>query len=250
MRRGIRRAIAAALLIGSAGATMLAQRGWGSYNYAGAVPYDGKFTFVRMSYATGFSRREPTWAHDYPTGEVHFMKILTSVSNVPAHVEETSVLPFNSPEIFKFPLLYLVEPGYWNMVDDDVTGLRSYLTKGGFLIVDDFPYWAWSNFELQMSRVFPNGKWIELDVKHPIFHSFFEISTLDIVPAYPQLGPRPIFMALFEDNDPSKRMLAIANYQNDLSEFWEFSERGIYPVDASNEAYKIGVNEFMYGILH
>ncbi len=37
-----------------------------------------------------------------------------------------------------------------------------------------------------------------------------------------------MFRALFEDNDPKKRMLAVANYQNDLSEFWEFSEQGRY----------------------
>ena len=61
------------------------------------------------------------------------------------------------------------------------------------------------------------------------------------------LGDRPRFMALFEDNDPKKRMLCIANYQNDLSEFWEFSETGRYLVPDSNEAYKVGVNQFIYG---
>ena len=61
---------------------------------------------------------------------------------------------------------------------------------------------------------------------------------------------KPRFMALFEDNDPKKRMLCIANYQNDLSEFWEFSEEGRYLVQDSNEAYKVGVNQFIYGITH
>lgn len=249
MKRWGLQAIAAALVIAAAGGTMVAQRGWGGFEYAGAAAYDGKFIFVRMSYPTGF-RREPRWAHDYPVGEQNFMKILTAVSNVPAHTEVTSVLPFSSPEIFKFPLLYLVEPGDWQLQDAEVESLRSYLLKGGFLIVDDFPYWAWNNFELQMGRVFPKGRWIELDITHPIFDAFFEIPTLDIVPAYPALGPRPMFMAMFEDNDPTKRMYAIANYQNDLSEFWEHSVDGPYPVDASNEAYKIGVNEFIYGITH
>jgi hypothetical protein len=43
-------------------------------------------------------------------------------------------------------------------------------------------------------------------------------------------------------------MYAIANYQQDLSEFWEFSEQGRYLVQDSNEAYKIGINQFIYGI--
>ena len=46
---------------------------------------------------------------------------------------------FSDPELFKFPVAYLVEPGFWYMSESDVTNLRAYLLKGGFLIVDDFP---------------------------------------------------------------------------------------------------------------
>ena len=234
-------------------ATTLAQRP-GSYSqrqsYTGNVRYDGKFVFVRMSYPFG-GRQGAPWAHDYPVGEEHFLKILTSISNVDAHISESSIMSFSDPELFKFPVAYLVEPGFWYMSESDVTTLRAYLQKGGFLIVDDFPQRAWGNFEQQMARVFPDLHWTELtDAKHAIFHSFFEINSLDIVPMAYNLGDKPRFMALFEDNDPSKRMVAIANYQNDLSEFWEFSEVGRYLVQDSNEAYKVGVNQFIYGITH
>jgi hypothetical protein len=250
--------ILAALVAGTA--TTFAQRP-GSYrppqqSYTGNVRYDGRFVFVRMSYAWNGGRGAP-WAHDYPTGEEHFLKILTSISNVDAHVDASSIMHFSDPELFKFPVAYLIEPGYWYMSESDVTNLRAYLLKGGFMIVDDFPFRTqgridtWGNFEEQMSRVFPEGKWIELtDASHPIFHSFFEVNSLDIVPMAYNLGDKPRFMALFEDNDPKKRMLCIANYQNDLSEFWEFSEEGRYLVQDSNEAYKVGVNQFIYGITH
>jgi len=250
--------ILAALVAGTA--TTLAQRP-GSYrapqqSYSGNVRYDGRFVFVRMSYAWSGGRGAP-WAHDYPTGEEHFLKILTSISNVNAHVDASSIMHFSDPELFKFPVAYLIEPGYWYMSESDVTNLRAYLLKGGFMIVDDFPYRTqgridtWGNFEEQMSRVFPEARWIELtDASHPIFHSFFEVNSLDIVPMAYNLGDKPRFRALFEDNDPKKRMLCIANYQNDLSEFWEFSEEGRYMVADSNEAYKVGVNQFIYGITH
>ena len=215
------------------------------------MPYDGRFVFVRMSYTSAmFGRGGAAWAHDYPDGEANFLRILTEVSNVPANLEGTNVMAFDDPEIFKFPVIYLVEPGYWAMSDDQVTTLRDYLLKGGFLIVDDFPYWGWDQFALQMSRAFPALEWQDIDVTQPIFHSFFDIATLDIVPAYPALGERPIFRALFEDNDPTKRMYAVANYQNDLSEFWEFSREGRYAIDETNEAYKVGVNQFIFGMTH
>ena len=221
-----------------------------SQSYTGNVRYDGKFTFVRMSYPW-FGRQEPAWAHDYPYGENNFMKLFTAISNVSAHVDTSSVMSFSDPDLFKFPVAYLCEPGFLQLSEMDVTSLRAYLTKGGFLIVDDFPNRQWGSFEVQMNRVFPEARWIELtDTSHPIFHSFFEINSLSIVPMAYNLGDRPRFLALFEDNDMNKRMLAIANYQNDLSEFWEYSATGRYLVSDNNEAYKVGVNQFIYGITH
>jgi len=253
--RRLRGAALVALLVGLvAVAGPIAQRRYGSSaQYAGNVTYDGKFTFVRVSYSAGFGgrgfRQGAPWAHDYPYGEHNFLKILAAVSNVPLHVGETSIMALSDPDLFKFPVAYLVEPGYWYMGEEEMLGLRNYLTKGGFLIVDDFPGNAWYNFDLQMSRVFPQLKWIEIGLEHAIFHSFFEIDPHEVPQSY-NLGGPPMFFALFENNDPSKRMLAIANYQNDLSEFWEAVETGFRPTPETNESYKVGINQFIYGITH
>ena len=230
-------------------------RAYQSQSYSGNVRYDGRFVFVRMSYPYS-GRGDIKWAHDYPDGERNFLEILTTISNVSAHTDASSIMSFGDPELFKFPVAYLVEPGYWYLAESEVVALRAYLQKGGFLIVDDFPNRSqgnidsWGNFEVQMGRVFPEGKWIELDPTHPLFHSFFDINSFDTLPPAYNLGGRPMFMALFEDNDPKKRMLVVANYQNDLSEYWEASSTGYYIVDNSNEAFKYGVNQFIYGITH
>jgi hypothetical protein len=55
---------------------------------------------------------------------------------------------------------------------------------------------------------------------------------------------------MFENNDPNKRLMAIANYNNDISEYWEFSDTGFAPVSDTNEAYKLGVNYIIYGMTH
>ena len=246
------RTAAIVLLALTAGATALAQRGGGLGGYYGGprsgympnVRYDGRFVFVRMSYPSNGGRRDPFWSHDYPVGEENFLKIMTAVSNLRPHVEASSVMAFDDPEMFKFPVIYLCEPGFWWLSDAQVIALRNYLTKGGFLIVDDFPIEAWPNFDLQMSRVFPEAQWHDLDLAHPMFHTFFEIETLQ----FPTYRGMPIFRALYQDNDPTKRMQVIANFQNDLSEYWEHSDEGYAPVDVTNEAYKIGVNEFIYGL--
>ena len=37
-----------------------------------------------------------------------------------------------------------------------------------------------------------------------------------------------------------RRLMMIANYNNDIAAYWKFSGYGYYPIDLSNEAYKFG----------
>jgi hypothetical protein len=45
-------------------------------------------------------------------------------------------------------------------------------------------------------------------------------------------------------------LIAIANYNTDLSEFWEFADEGYRPIEDTNEAFKLGVNYIIYGLTH
>jgi hypothetical protein len=53
---------------------------------------------------------------------------------------------------------------------------------------------------------------------------------------------------IYQDNDPRKRLQMIVNYNTDISQYWEWSGRGLRPFDETNEAYKLGVNYVMYGM--
>ncbi len=215
----------------------------------GNIPYYGRFTFVRLSYRN-FGRGGDGWVHDYPRGDEHFMKIINAVTLVNPHGDgETNILGLDDPELFNYPIAYMSEPGYWTMSEAELAGLTAYIAKGGFLIFDDFRQEHWYNFELQMNRVFPKAIWHQLTADHPIFHSFYDIGSLDLIPQYFNYGT-PKFYGLFEDNDPTKRMIAIANYDTDLSEFWEFSDSGARAIEETNEAFKLGVNYIIYGMTH
>jgi Domain of unknown function (DUF4159) len=84
-------------------------------------------------------------------------------------------------------------------------------------------------------------RFLEMDPAHAIFHAFFEITSLGNFPQAYNAG-RAIFRGVFEDNDPQKRLQMIINYNTDISQFWEWSGRGLRPIDETNEAYKLGVN--------
>ena len=216
------------------------------------VPYDGRFTFARIRYSMpgelgGFRGGwDQTWSHDYPRAERHFTKILSELSTLHVRTDASNVLTLDDPELFKYPIAYICEPGFWRPSDAEVAGLRTYLEKGGFLIVDDFEGSHWYNFEAQMRRVLPEGRLVQLTADHPIFDSFYRVQSLDYV--HPYYGTPSTFHGIFEDNDPTRRLMVIVNYDNDVAEYWEFSDTGLFPLDLSNEAYKLGVNYIVYAL--
>ena len=222
------------------------------------IPYDGRFTFARLKYVTGpggwYYRGLPAWAHGYSDAERNLMNIVSELSNFSLHITESNVFALDDPALCRYPIVYMTEAGYWTMTDQEAAAFRAYLLKGGFAIFDDFRGdfrggGGWDNFESNMQRVLPNARFVDLDPTHPIFHSFFEINSFDIIPQFYDRGT-PVFRGLFEENDPSKRLLAMVNFNTDVSNFWEFSATGLKPIDESNQAYKLGVNYIIYGLTH
>ncbi len=223
------------------------------------LPYDGRFIFTRVRYAVAnggyYYRGLPSWAHGYSEAEENLLKIMSTVSLVHPHLDGSDVLALDDPMIAKFPVSYMTEAGYWVMTDSEAAALRKYLLKGGFLILDDSRdgfspgNMGWANIEANFRRALPEYHWVDLTAAHPIFHTFFEIPSLDIVRQYYDRGT-PVFRALFANNDPTKRIMVLANFNTDVSNYWEFSATGFRPIDDSNEAYKLGVNYLIYALTH
>jgi hypothetical protein len=256
--------IAAACLLFSG--ALLAQRGFGGFGGRGPsragpnIRYDGRFTFVRVQYDTApggyWAGGRPSWIHGYPLAERNLMKIMNEVSYLGAH-NEVNTVTLGDPELFKYPVAYIIEVGWWTLTDREAAALRAYLRKGGFLFVDDFkptgwrgiPGAGWEAFEENMKRVLPEAQFLEMQPSDPVFHAFFEINDLTHFPQAYNSGS-PIFKGIFEDNDRRQRLMAIVNYNTDISQFWEWSGRGFRPFDETNEAYKLGVNYLLYGLTH
>src|SRR5688500_3876279 len=208
------------------------------------VPYDGRFTFVRIRY-TVYGRSG--WEYDYPAMERNLMTMIGELTSLAPHKKGSNIHTLDDPEMLKFPVAYLSEPGYWHMSEAEVLGLRTWLAKGGFLIVDDFMLNEWHNFEREIKRVLPKANIARLDVSHPIFNSFFKIMSLDMpYPSRPNI--RAEFLGIYEDNDPTKRLNVVINYNNDIGDYMEWSGDGIWPVNVTNDAYKLAINYIVYGM--
>jgi hypothetical protein len=217
------------------------------------VEYDGRYTFVRLRWggASSSSRAwNAAWNHDFPRAEQNLLEILRELTNLDLRTDGSRILSLDDPDLFKYQVAFMWEPGFWTLTDVEAAAFRAYLQKGGFAVFEDFdgPR-QWANFEAQMRRVLPDGRFVRLDNTHRIFDSFFTVRDIDAI-VHPMSRLRPSYYALFENNDPSKRLMVVANFDNDVPEYWEWSGQGLFPFDASNEAYKLGVNYTIYGLTH
>jgi hypothetical protein len=223
-------------------------------HYSAPVSYDGRFTLVRLRWggSSPHARRgfQDAWSHDYPRAEQHLSAIIRELTYLDVHDEGNEILMLDDPNLFKYPVALMWEPGFWTLTDREAASFRAYLLKGGFAIFEDFDGTAqWTNFEQQMHRVLPDAQFRRLDNSHQIFNLFFRIKDIDAI-VHPMSHIRPSYYGIFEGNDPSRRLMVVANYDNDVPEYWEWSGEGLFPFDASNEAYKLGVNYMLYGLSH
>ncbi len=221
------------------------------------VPYDATYTFVRVRFNSwrrsgfrgGFGRGGgPGWAHDYPYADDNFIKILDEITLLGPNTVGTNIIDADDPELHRYPIAYVSEPGEWAPTQAEVDNVAEYLGKGGFLILDDFRgSGEWRNVEAIFNAIMPGHRFRMLELEEPIFNSFFQIESLDLPhPNFRQANP--MFLGLHENDDPTGRLMVIANFNNDIGDYWEYSDLGYFPIDLSNEAYKFGVNYVIYAM--
>ena len=121
----------------------------------------------------------------------------------------------DDPRLFDNPIIYISEPGYWTIRDSEAANLRNYLLKGGFVIFDDFEGPDhWENLVAQMHRALPDHDFVKIDERHPIFHSFYNIDKIHV--PHPSMNVTPGYYAMYENNDPTRRMIALATVAVDM----------------------------------
>lgn len=229
---------------------------WEDVSAIDNAPYDGRFTFFRVRFepsfggdGRGFGRgrgNDKKWDHDTPRADRHFMKILEELTTLRPKMDCNVIYAFGDPESFKYPIAYVSEPGFWTQDETELKGIREYVAKGGFIIFDDFTGSHWYNFEEQWRRAFPDLQLVQLPKAIQLFDTFYDIRDTEL----PLTIGQGVWFGAFEDNDPTKRLVAVANYNADLGELMEFSDEGYVPIDLSNDAYKIMTNYVIYAMTH
>ena len=219
---------------------------------AGEVHAQGDygFRFVRIQFENAYQGRGwgAPWAHDYPTAEHNFYIALERTTSI--EVEKPNlVLSLKDDRIYEYPLLYVCEPGYWVMDEEEVVRLREYLERGGFLLFDDFRgEFEWMNLYEQMQRVFPGNEPVELSPSHPVWSIYFDVDPVaapSLVSGYAGSIDADRYMGYFDEEG---RLMALANKNQDIGDGWEYPNRNF--ANASTVSFQMGINFVMYALTH
>ena len=172
-------------------------------------------------------------------------------------------LTFDDPELVHWPFIYMTAHNAFTLNDEEVRGLRDYLFKGGFLYADDclygFPFGC--AFPGEVSRVLPEAKWTPLAPDHPIFGMVLKQKYS--WPTTNEAGLPMQFKPNFFHYSEINGHIAILLTPNDIGCAWEISTpptpanplggamHNLDRIPGRREAtYRIGVNIFLYAMLH
>ena len=214
---------------------------------------EDNFQFVRIQYRSVGSRwGRATWAFDYPTAEQNLYEAINRTTSLRLDGEPI-VLTLKDERIFEHAVLYLCEPGYWAIDEEEVANLQEYFAQGGFMIFDDFhDYQAggpqWSNFYYNIKQVFPDREPVELTPDHPIWSIYYDIDPVEAASTkdYEGFGRYDdVYYGIFDDDG---RMMCVVCYNQDIGDGWEWPERNFE--DASTVSFQMAINFIMYALTH
>jgi len=219
---------------------------FGSYNQNDPSPTE--FVMARWHYTAGWGGGG--WSHDYPTAEEHILQIMKEVTGINVDRLSYRVVELSSPEIFEYPFAYVSEPGEMQLTDQEVKNLREYISRGGFVMIDDFGGQGqgpveFETFRDNMIRAFPDREMFVLKDDHPLLNTFYKIDSIQTV--HPMSGVKSVFLGYPDGRDG---LSMIVCYANDVGDYWEFIDEPYYAVKPSAEALKLGINFVMYAMTH
>jgi len=198
------------------------------------------------------------WSMDSPGADCKYMGGIHRLTNLRVY-PNPNMIRITDPNLFKFPYAYIVEPGGMDLTDEEVSHLREYLLRGGFIHADDF--WGLrekANFEYWMKRVLPEYSMEVLPLSHEVFHTFFDIEEIIQIPGeYAGCTGGPTWERpddkeprIYGISDDKGRLMVVVTYNSDLGDAWEYMDEKCYPEKYSGQAYRLGMNFMIYAMTH
>ncbi|MBN8567389.1 MAG: DUF4159 domain-containing protein [Flavobacteriales bacterium] len=160
--------------------------------------------------------------------------IQTKIKQKPSTVEP------GSSELFSYPFVHMT--GHGNVVfnDNEVKNIRTYLTSGGFLHIDD-NYGMDKYIRKEIKKIFPNNELIEIPSTHKIFQGPFSFPN-GLPKIHEHEKQKPQAFGIFIEG----RLALVYTFETDLGDGWEDEEVHNNPKEVREKALKMGANLVHY----
>ena len=158
-------------------------------------------------------------------------------------VEPTEArISLKDDRLWDHPFLHVTGHGEMKFSDLEITRLREYLNRGGFLHVDD-NYGLNESFRREIARVFPDRPLVDVPLTHPIYHIVYDFPA-GLPKVHEHDGKPARGFGIFIGN----RLAVFYSYESDLGNGWE--DPGTYsdPPALHEAALRMGVNLFVYAV--
>ncbi|MCR9216834.1 MAG: DUF4159 domain-containing protein [bacterium] len=109
-----------------------------------------------------------------------FLELVRRQTSIRVH-DEFAKADLATDSIFDYPLLIMTGEGAFELTDDEVTRLRSFLSRGGILLASaGCSNERWNeSMRRTLERVLPASEPVELGMDHPMFTSLYQVSSLE-----------------------------------------------------------------------
>lgn len=149
---------------------------------------------------------------------------------------QEAVVDVASPEIFRYPFVYMTGHGNVVFSREDADNLRRYLEGGGFLHIDD-NYGLDPFIRREIKKVLPNADWVELPFNHPVYSQKYKFSQ-GLPKIHEHDGKPAQGFGLFHQG----RLVVFYSYECDLGNGWEDREVHNNPEALRLKALQMGAN--------
>jgi len=260
------------------GATAAAQIWAGGYGrtpprFPTATTFSGGFNFCRVMFQSD-RREKQGWGTDYPGADINFSIRLSELTKVTVTMRDDTEVPepdavvvrLTDDALFQCPFIFMEDAGTLRLSDREADRLQDYLLKGGFLLVADYHgSWGREQFDDQIARVLPPGRFPTIDLTppsdHPLWRTMFPVRQLpqmasiqtwrrtgDIVERWNDERELPTARAIADERG---RLMVLMVHNTDLPDPWEREgEDKDYFFRFSPDAYAAGINILLYAMSH